>query len=131
LATWLKAGFMRSHIGKTFGGTVSGVTGFGVFVTLDDFPVEGMVHVSELGNHFYEFDERQVMLVARDGSERIGLGDSMTIRVAGVQLEEGKIDLTRVLNGGKAKHSAKGRKRKSGNRPGVKRRRRSNGRRQA
>jgi ribonuclease R len=131
LATWLKAGFMRSHIGKTFGGTVSGVTGFGVFVTLDDFPVEGMVHVSELGNHFYEFDERQVMLVARDSSERIGLGDSMTIRVAGVQLEEGKIDLTRVLNGGKAKHSAKGRKRKSGYLPGVKGRRRSSGRRQA
>ena len=131
LVTWLKAGFMRSHVGKTFSGTVSGVTGFGVFVTLDDFPVEGMVHVSELGNHYYEFNERQVMLVAQHGGERIGLGDNMTVRVAGVQLEEGKIDLTRVLNGGKAKNSAKGRKHKSGYRAGVKGRRRSNGRRQA
>ena len=131
LATWLKAEFMRSHIGKTFTGSVSGVTGFGVFVTLDDFPVEGMVHVSELGEHYYAFDERHLMLVARHSGERITLGDSMTIRVAGVQLEEGKIDLTRVLNGGKARNSATGRKRKSGYRTGANGRRRSNSRRQA
>jgi len=72
-----------------------------------------------------------VMLVAQHGGEKIALGDSMTVRVAGVQLKEGKIDLTRVLNGGKAKNSAKGRKHKSGYRAGVKGRRRPNGRRQA
>jgi len=131
LVTWLKAGFMRSHVGKTFSGTVSGVTGFGVFVTLDDFPVEGMVHVSELGDHYYEFNERQVMLVAQHGGERIALGERMTIRVAGVQFEEGKIDFTRVLDGGNAKNPAKGRKRKSGYRAGIKGRRRSNSRHQA
>ena len=47
---------MQDHIGEEFDGTISGVTSFGMFVTLDDIFVEGLVHVSELGQDYFHFD---------------------------------------------------------------------------
>ena len=54
---WLKCRYMREHLGEEFGGTVSAVTSFGLFVTLDGLYVEGLVHITELGGEYYRFDE--------------------------------------------------------------------------
>jgi ribonuclease R len=89
---WLKAEFMNRHIGETFTGRVSGVTAFGVFVTLDLFQVDGLVHISELGNDYFHFDPSLMLLVAEHSGHRISLGDAMTVRVAGARPDEGKID---------------------------------------
>ena len=93
MMAWLKGQFMHQYIGNVFSGTVSGIAGFGVFVTLDDFPVEGMIHVSELGRGYFEFNERHMTLAAHGTGESVRLGDTMRVRVAGVQAEDGKIDL--------------------------------------
>ncbi|MBV5345635.1 MAG: RNB domain-containing ribonuclease, partial [Rhodoferax sp.] len=54
---WLKCKYMREHLGEEFGGVVSAVTSFGIFVTLDAMYVEGLVHITELGGEYYRFDE--------------------------------------------------------------------------
>jgi len=111
MMAWLKAQFMRQHIGELFSGTVSGIAGFGVFITLDDFPVEGMIHVSELGRGYFEFDERHMTLVARQTGESVRLGDRMRVKLAGVHLEDGKIDFVRALDQGSRATSLRARKR--------------------
>ena len=111
MMAWLKGQFMHQYIGNVFSGTVSGIAGFGVFVTLDDFPVEGMIHVSELGRGYFEFDERHMTLAAHGTGESVRLGDTMRVRVAGVQAEDGKIDFTRVSDDGGRAVSPRSRKR--------------------
>lgn len=49
--------YMREHLGEEFSGTVSAVTPFGLFVTLDAMYVDGLVHITELGGEYYRFDE--------------------------------------------------------------------------
>ena len=113
MMAWLKGQFMRQYVGNVFSGTVSGIAEFGAFVTLDDFSVEGMIHVSELGQGYFEFDERHMTLAAHRTGERVRLGNTMRVRVAGVQPEEGKIDFIRVSDEGDRAASSRSRKRNS------------------
>lgn len=87
-----KTEFMEQHVGDVFEGTVSGVTSFGLFVLLDRFFVEGLVHVSSLGDDYYAFLEDQFALVGEHTGQRYRLGDRVTIQVAAVDLEERQID---------------------------------------
>ncbi len=65
---WLKCKYMKEHLGEEFGGTVSAATSFGLFVTLDDLHVEGLVHITELGGEYFRFDEiRQELRGERTG----------------------------------------------------------------
>ena len=59
---WLKSYFMQDHVGDEFDGTISGVTSFGLFVTLDELYVDGLVHISDLGQDYYQFDAHKHML---------------------------------------------------------------------
>jgi len=113
MMAWLKGQFMRQYVGNVFSGRVSGIAEFGAFVTLDDFSVEGMIHVSELGRGYFEFDERHMTLAAHRTGERVRLGDTMRVRVAGVQSEDGKIDFIRVSDEGDRAVSSRSRKRNS------------------
>jgi len=110
---WLKAEFMNRHIGETFTGRVSGITAFGVFVTLDLLQVDGLVHISELGNDYFHFDPSLMLLVAEHSGHRISLGDAMTVRVSGARPDEGKIDFVPLKPvGGETKARRKRRKTK-------------------
>src|SRR3569833_3587107 len=65
---WLKCRYMRERLGEEFGGTVSAVTSFGLFVTLDALYVEGLVHITALGGEYFRFDEvRQELRGERTG----------------------------------------------------------------
>ncbi len=57
VTTWLKCHYMQQHLGAEFVGTISAVAEFGLFVTLKDLYVDGMVHVSQLGDDFFVFDQ--------------------------------------------------------------------------
>lgn len=87
-----KTEFMAQHVGDVFDGTVSGVTSFGLFVLLDRYFVEGLIHMSSLGDDYYVFLEDKFALVGEHTRKRYQLGDRVTIRVASVDLEERKID---------------------------------------
>ena len=89
---WLKCYFMQDRIGEIFTGTVSGVTHFGLFVTLDGLNVDGLVHVTELGNDYFHFDAiRHAMNGERTGKS-FRLADRIVVKVARVDLETTKID---------------------------------------
>ncbi len=88
--------YVRAHLGEQFPGVVSGVTKFGVFVELSDLLVEGMVHVRELDDDYYEYDERTYSLVGRDTGRTYRLGDRVEVLVAGANLENREVDFTFV-----------------------------------
>jgi ribonuclease R len=89
---WLKCYYMRDHVGGTFSGSITGVTAFGVFVTLDDYFVDGLVHISELGRDYFQFDAARHMLLGERTGKRFRLADRMTIKLVRVDLETRKID---------------------------------------
>ncbi|MFP5440229.1 MAG: ribonuclease R [Gammaproteobacteria bacterium] len=89
----LKCEYMRQHVGEEFGGVVSAVTGFGLFVNLTDFYIEGLVHISTLENDYWHFDALHHCLVGERTGRRIALGDTVKVRVAAVNVDDRKIDL--------------------------------------
>ena len=93
---WLKCYFMREKVGEQFRGTVTGVAPFGIFVTLDGLFVEGLVHVSELGTDYFQFNEAMHELRGERTGQRFRLTDPVTVQVARVDLEARKIEFRLV-----------------------------------
>jgi ribonuclease R len=91
---WLKCWYMRDRVGEVYEGTVSGVAGFGIFVTLDDMSVDGLVHVTELGRDYFQFDRGRHALVGEKSGRIFQLAGRVRVRVARVDLETSKIDFT-------------------------------------
>ena len=93
VVSWLKCEFLREHIGEEFGGVVSGVTGFGLFVELDGIYADGLVHVSSLANDYYHYDAAHHRLVGEHSRRVYRLGDTLQVQIAQVDLDARKIDL--------------------------------------
>lgn len=93
---WLKCEYMQDKLGQVFEGRIASVTGFGLFVELDEVYVEGLVHVTSLRNDYYAFDPVKHRLVGERGGHIYQLGDKMTVLVARVDLDERKIDFEPV-----------------------------------
>ena len=91
---WLKCYFMQDKIGEEFEGTIAGVTNFGLFVALDGVYVEGLVHVTELGNDYYQFDQARHALIGERTHHHYRLSDRLRVKVARVDLETARIDFT-------------------------------------
>jgi ribonuclease R len=86
--------YISGKIGEEFQGVISGVMSFGIFVELMDTLVEGLVHIKELSDDYYIYDEKTYTLVGRDTDRILRLGDDVHIKVAKVSPEEGKVDFT-------------------------------------
>jgi ribonuclease R len=91
---WLKCWYMKDRIGETFDGTISGVAGFGMFVTLDGMSVDGLVHISELGRDYFHFDQVRHALVGERSGRVFQLAGRVRVTVARVDLDTTKIDFT-------------------------------------
>lgn len=96
VSDWLKCEYMRDRVGETHQGVISGVTGFGLFVELSDIYIEGLVHVTSLNNDYYQFDATGHRLTGERTRKVYRLGDSITVKVVRVDLDEKKIDLELV-----------------------------------
>jgi ribonuclease R len=90
--SWLKCFFMKDRVGDVFAGSVSAVTGFGLFVALDEVYVEGLVHISELGSDYFHFDATRHQLLGERTGKRYRLGDRVRVQLVRVDLETNKID---------------------------------------
>jgi ribonuclease R len=90
---WKQAEFMRAHIGEEFSGHVSGVVAFGLFVQLDEVYAEGMVHVTDMKDDYYTYDETGHRLVGRRLGGVFRLGDALRVRVKGIDEEYMEVDL--------------------------------------
>ncbi|MDX1545513.1 MAG: ribonuclease R, partial [Rhodothermales bacterium] len=86
--------YIRQHLGEQFAGVVSGVTKFGIFVELSDVLVEGMVHVRDLDDDYYVYDERTYSLIGDYTGKTYRPGDRVLVVVAGADPETRKVDLT-------------------------------------
>lgn len=93
---WLKCWFVKEKVGDVFSGTVTGVASFGVFVTLDDLHVEGLVHVSELGAEYFQFNDGLHELRGERTGMRYRLTDKVQVQVARVDLEARRIEFKLV-----------------------------------
>jgi ribonuclease R len=93
---WLKAEFMMDKIGEEYDGYISGVTNFGIFVELIEFYVDGLVHITALGNDYYHFDAAHHRLMGERTRQVYRLGDKVRVRVVRVDLDETKIDFELV-----------------------------------
>jgi len=93
---WLKCHYIHEHLGEEYAGTVSAVTSFGLFVTLDSLYVEGLVHITELGGEYLQFDEARQELRGERTGIRYQLGQRMRVQVSRVDLDSRKIDFRLV-----------------------------------
>lgn len=106
---WLKCYFMRDKLGNDYPGTVTGITPFGLFIQLETLYVEGLVHVTELGNDYFEYDEVHNELRGQRTGMRYRLTDRIHVQVLRVDLDSRKIDfglLSSPLNA-KSRNQAK------------------------
>lgn len=90
--SWLKCYFMQDKINEIFDGTISAVTAFGIFVALDQFYVEGLVHVSDMGNDYFHFNPKKHQMMGERTGKRFRLGDRVRVKVVRVNLENSRID---------------------------------------
>ena len=93
IQNFLKCRYAEKYIGQTFSGTISGVTSFGLFISLDEVYVEGLVHISQLGRDYYEFNESKQSLIGKRSKRHFTLGDSVRVTIAEVDSEGRKINL--------------------------------------
>lgn len=88
-----QAEYLLDKIGKVFSGIVSGVTDWGLYVELTESKCEGMIRYNTLdGKWKVDLDNHKVS----NGFETIRLGDTISIVVAGVDLDKKQIDFTRM-----------------------------------
>jgi ribonuclease R len=105
---FLKCEYMRSHVGDTFAGVVSTVTNFGIFVSLKDLYIEGLIHVTNLTADFYQFDPVHMRLKGERTGRTFKMGDEVEVIVSRVDLDDKKIDFQLAENAlSEADHSGK------------------------
>ncbi len=88
--------YISQHVGEVFDGVVSGVTSFGFFVELSDLLVEGLVHIRNLDDDYYEYDEKSYSLIGWNTGNVIRLGDQVRVQVAAANVETRQVDFELV-----------------------------------
>jgi len=88
--------FMGAHIGSVFDAVISGVTEWGLYAEINENKCEGMIPMRDLGNDYYEFDEKNYCLIGRRHHRKFSLGDPVKIKVARANLEKKQLDFTLV-----------------------------------
>ena len=110
--------FLEDKVGQEMDAFVTGVESFGVFCQGQEIPAEGLVHISSLSSDFYSYDQTSRMLVGERTDNRIQLGDSVRVLIAGVDVDRHQLDLRLVER--EAKQKRRRPKKKSSSRPGRK-----------
>ena len=113
VADWLKCEYMQDHVGGEFSGVISSVTGFGLFVRLDDLFIDGLVHISTLENDYYQFDAAKQRLIGENSGMQYRLGDKVRIKVEAVHLENKMVDFSLMGSERKPRRAGKTAKEKA------------------
>lgn len=108
VVSWLKCEYMMDKIGEVFPGIISAVTSFGFFVELAEIYVEGLVHISNLGEDYFHFDPTSHQLIGERTNSKFRIGDNVMVKVARVSLDDKKIDFDLVVKQSGVKKSATG-----------------------
>lgn len=91
-----KTEYMADQVGNTFDAVVSSVTSFGMFIQLDN-TVEGLIHISNMKDDFYEFDEKSMSMHGRGTGKTFKVGQPIKVKLIRADVEHRQIDFERVL----------------------------------
>lgn len=83
---------VRNKIGNEYNGTVTGVINFGLFLILDELNVEGLLHVKDLGNDYYRFDEKNLKFVGKRTKTEFTIGTRLRVKIAKINIGKSQID---------------------------------------
>ncbi len=97
--TFLKCEFLSHRLGEEYDAVVTAATNFGLFVEIDPLYVEGLVHITELGEDYFHYDNARHCLKGERTGKVYRLGDRIRVQVAQVKLDDRKVDL-RFISGG-------------------------------
>ncbi|MDA0237560.1 MAG: ribonuclease R [Proteobacteria bacterium] len=101
---WLNAAVAGRYIGEEYAGRVVSVASFGCFIFLDDLCLEGLLHVSELGNEFFYLDDGSVSFTGSETGATYRLGDSVPVYISEANVETGRVTLKRAHRGKSRRH---------------------------
>lgn len=88
--------YMKERLGQEFDGVISGVTEWGLYVEVNENKCEGMIPMRDLGDDYYDFDEKNYCVIGRRYHKKYSLGDPIRIQVARANLERKQLDFTLV-----------------------------------
>ncbi len=88
--------YISDHLGNDYNGIISGVTEFGIYVKLAETGIEGLVHIKNMQDDYYEFDERTYSLVGKRRHKRYQLGKDVRVKVHAVDAKRRTIDFLLV-----------------------------------
>jgi ribonuclease R len=111
---WMTVLFLADRCGEVFDGHISGVAPFGIFVELDEYLVDGMIHVSELEDDFYQHDPVGHRLIGERSRRQWRLGDALEVRLESVDLDAMQVKVAPVDVVPDGKQRKKGRRRQGG-----------------
>lgn len=103
---WLKCEFLSHKIGETAWGVVNTVVDFGLFVELDDYFAEGLVHIASLGQDYYHFDADHRLLKGESSGLVYRTGQRVEVQIVRVDLEQRRIDFELVSSRNERKANA-------------------------
>ena len=107
VVNWLKCEFLLDRVSEEYTGVVNAVTGFGLFIMLDELMVEGLIHVTGLPKDYYHYEASQHRMVGERTGRAFRLGQKVRVKVVRVNLEERKIDFELIDKGSSQSHTAK------------------------
>jgi len=87
----MRVWFMKDNVGDEFAGRIIGVTPFGLRVRLNDFYVEGFIHLSYMTDDFYQYNEKTMRLHGRHTNRSFRIGQELRLRLDKVDMEEREI----------------------------------------
>ena len=88
----------RNYIGKEFSGTISGIASFGIFVMLDEFYGEGFLHILDLYDEYYYYDDQNYCLIGSHSSKIFKIGQRINVQIVNSSIEKRKIVLRLINN---------------------------------
>ena len=91
--------YMQDKVGYVFGGHISGLTEWGMYVEVEPTMIEGMVPLRDIRSDYFEFDQDHYRLVGRRSGIVYNLGDSVRIRVKKTNLEQKLLDYELIEDG--------------------------------
>lgn len=91
--TWLKCDYLLNRIGDTLEGWIAGVTDFGLFIELNGYFVQGLLHVTNLGDDYYRFYPNSSSLVGESSGRAFRFGESIRVKISSIEPAQGKIEL--------------------------------------
>jgi ribonuclease R len=86
--------YMSAHLGNTYAGVITGATEYGIYVRMVDFAIEGLVHMRNLKDDYYEYDESTYSLVGKRKKRKLQIGQRLKVKVHEVDMTRRTIDLT-------------------------------------